>query len=49
MDRLEDALNDSDLEEAKRTVLEAKKTFGENSMVYQELNQYLNLNSWEEE
>ncbi len=45
MDELEEALNESDIEKAKSVVAKAQNEFGDASMVYQELNQYLKLNA----
>ena len=44
MDELEESLNESNIEMAKDVVARAKSEFGDSSMVYQELSQYLKLN-----
>ena len=45
MNELEDALNESNIEKAKSVVGRAQNEFGDSSMVYQELKQYLKLNA----
>ena len=49
MKRLENALDKDDLAEADKTVAEALTEFGENSPVYAELRNYLEVNRWAED
>lgn len=48
MNKLEDALNDGNLSEANKVVLDAGREFGEESPIYNELKDHFEINRWVE-
>lgn len=45
-EQLEDAINDDDIDKAKRILNNVKEEFGENSRIYSEFKGFLQINTW---